>query len=276
MHASAICSLFYLVHLTRASSFQYSPFSSPYIGQAIEDVEGSAGDILRRQSGCASGLISCANLGGVGVCCKSNAMCALDQAGHVACCPVGSACTGTINAESVVATGLSTGSTLTSSPSSQTTTTPSTTGNSASITGVKSTVPNSYFPFVYLPTSFSNAAECSSSFSSCGSAFTSCTSSLGGGANGITAPGVTITGPGVGATAQTPLPSPSAASICSSLSTQACYPLQLSNCPMYGTAGETAPTTAAFIAPNTAPTRCVALYGVGAGIAVGLAGQVFG
>lgn len=269
-------SLLFLVNLAMATSFQYLPFSSPYVGQQIQDVEGSAGDLLRRQSGCASGLISCANLGGLGVCCKSNAMCALDQAGHVACCPVGSACTGTINAGSVLATGLSTGSTSTSAPQSQTTTTPSATSNSAQVTGLRSTVPNSYFPFIYLPTTFSNAAECSSSFSSCGSAFSSCTSSLGTGANGVTAPGVTITGPGVGATAQTPLPSVSAASICSSLSTQACYPLQLTNCPMYGTAGETAPSAATFIAPNTAPPRCAAIYGVGVGIVVGIAGHIIG
>ena len=252
----------------------YSPFFSPYIEQTVQEVGGSARDLLRRQNSCGSGFISCASLGGVGACCKSNAMCALDQAGHVACCPVGSACTGTINAGSVMATGLSSASTMASSSSSQPTTTLSTTGNGAQITGLRSTVQNPYFPFIYLPTTFSNAADCSSSFSSCGSAFTSCTSSLGGGANGITAPGVTITGPGVGATAQSSLPSASAASICSSLSTQACYPLQLTNCPMYGTAGETAPSTATFVAPNAAPTRCVALYRVGAGIAVGLAGQV--
>lgn len=276
MNAYAVFSLLFLVNLTWASFFQYLPFSSPYAGQYIQDTEGSAGELLRRQSGCASGFISCANLGGVGICCKSNAMCALDQAGHVACCPVGSACTGTINAGSVVATGLSTGSTLASAPPSQMTTTPSSTGSGAQITGLSSTVPNSYFPFIYLPTTFSNAAECSSSFSSCGSAFTSCTSSLGSGAYGVTAPGVTITGPGVGVTAQTSLPSASAAAICSSLSTQACYPLQLANCPMYGTAGETAPSAATFIAPNAAPTRCAALYGVGAGIAAGLAGQIIG
>ena len=275
MRTFVACSLLFLVILGSASS-EYSPFFPPYIESSLHDVEGSAGGLLKRQNSCGSGYISCANLGGTGVCCKSNAMCALDQAGHVACCPVGSACTGTINAASVVATGLSASSATASSTSSRPTTTTSTTAAGAQITGARSTVANSYFPFVYLPTSFSNAADCSSSFSSCASAFTSCTSSLGSGANGITAPGVTITGPGVGAGAQTPLPSASAASICSSLSTQACYPLQLANCPMYGTAGETAPSAATFVAPNAAPTRCVALYGMGAGIAVGLAGQVVG
>ena len=268
-----VCTLLFLVILGSASS-DYSPFFSPYVGQSLQDIEGTAGGLLRRQNNCGSGFISCANLGGVGVCCKSNAMCAIDQAGHVACCPVGSACTGTINAGSMIATGLSTSSVMASSAFSQATTTTSTTASGAQITGARSTVANSYFPYVYLPTSFSNAADCSSSFSSCASAFTSCTSSLGGGANGITAPGVTITGPGVGAGAQTPLPSASAASICSSLSTQACYPLQLANCPMYGTAGETAPSAATFVAPNAAPTRCAALYGMGAGIVVGIAGQV--
>ena len=274
MRTLDIISFLFLVNL--ASSSDYLPFLSPYAGRSTQDVEEPAGDIFRRQSGCALGFISCANLGGTGVCCKSNAMCALDQAGHVACCPMGSACTGTINAGSMLATGLSTSSTITGSTSSQVTAAASTTGNRAQITGLRSTVLNSYFPFVYLPASFSNAADCSSSYSSCASAFTSCTSLLGGGSNGVTAPGVTITGPGVGATAQTSLPSASAASICSGLSTQACYPLQLANCPMYGTAGETAPSAATFVAPNSAVTRCAGLYGVGAGIAVGLAGQVLG
>ena len=276
MHIIAVYPLLSLVNLARASSSNYSPFFSPYVGESIQDVEGSGSGLSRRQTSCNSGFISCASLGGVGVCCKSNAMCALDQAGHVACCPVGSACTGTINAGSVMATGLSSGSIQPSSLSSQTIITPSRTVGAVQITGLRSTVPNSYFPFIYLPTSFSNAAHCSSSVSSCASAFTSCTSSLGGGANGITAPGVTITGPGVGATGQSPIPSASAASVCSSLSTQACYPLQLTNCPMYGTAGETAPSAATFIAPNAAPERCAALYGVGVGMAVGLAGRMIG
>ena len=264
--------LLFLSSFVSASGF--SPFLLPYAGWSIQDVEGSTGDLSKRQSGCALGFISCANLGGTGVCCKSNAMCALDQAGHVACCPMGSACTGTINAGSVVATALSTSNTITSLAPSQATVASTTTGNRAQITGLRSTVPNSYFPFVYLPSSFSNGADCSLSYSSCASAFSSCTSSLGGGSNGVTAPGVTITGPGVGATAQTSLPSASAASICSSLSTQACYPLQLANCPMYGTAGETAPSAATFVAPNAAATKCAAFYGMGAGIAVGIAGQV--
>ena len=76
---------------------------------------------------------------------------------------------------------------------------------------------------------------------------------------GITVPGVSITA--------------SAAAVCSSLSSQACYGLQLANCQTFGTAAAAA--TATVFNPNGAGNRCQGMmYGVGVGVAVGLAGQV--
>lgn len=54
-------------------------------------------ELLKRQSnGCPSGWNNCAGLGAAGLCCNPNAVCSADMLGHVACCPSGVACTGTI------------------------------------------------------------------------------------------------------------------------------------------------------------------------------------
>lgn len=56
---------------------------------------------------CPSSYNNCANIGAPGLCCSPSARCSADAAGHVACCPRGAACTGTIGA---IPTGSSTGS----------------------------------------------------------------------------------------------------------------------------------------------------------------------
>lgn len=69
-----------------------------------------ANDLFRRQlnpTACASSYRNCAGLGAPGLCCAQNAVCSADFAGHVACCPVGAACTGTIGAITGSASGLS-------------------------------------------------------------------------------------------------------------------------------------------------------------------------
>ena len=55
-------------------------------------------DLLRRQysNTCPDDFKNCANLGAPGLCCASAAVCSPDAAGHVACCPSGVACSGTI------------------------------------------------------------------------------------------------------------------------------------------------------------------------------------
>jgi hypothetical protein len=66
-------------------------------------------NLFRRQTDdtCPSSYNNCANIGAPGLCCSPSARCSADAAGHVACCPRGAACTGTIGA---IITGGSTGS----------------------------------------------------------------------------------------------------------------------------------------------------------------------
>jgi len=66
-------------------------------------------ELFRRQDSdtCPSGYNNCENIGAPGLCCSPSARCSADAAGHVACCPRGAACTGTIGA---IMTGSSTSS----------------------------------------------------------------------------------------------------------------------------------------------------------------------
>ncbi len=88
---------------------------------------------------------------------------------------------------------------------------------------------------------------------------------------------VTINGPGGGVTQEGAMPVPSAESICSSLSVEACHGLALTQCATLGGAGGTAAGAFVVGSANSAPTRCpMALYGMGVGVAVGVAAQVVG
>ena len=232
-----ICALVLIAFLqiVGVSAQQYLPFSDPLFGLS-EDT------LLVRRQGCEAGLNSCSGLGANNICCPSDTSCTLDGAGHVACCSVGATCSGTI-AGSV--TGSITGSSSTAIVSGGTTTftSPTTTsGGVISITGIgagASTVPNSYYPFVYAPSAFPNAEQCSSAYTSCQSASTACFTSLAG------INGVTIGGLGGGITVQgssgTLLSTVS--SICSSLSSIGCSNLQqVSQCTIYGSGSGVAPT----------------------------------
>lgn len=237
-----------------------SPFLTPHFKPAFDTV------LEKRQNNCPAGATSCSNLGNSGACCVSNTNCQLDQAGQVACCPIGAACTGTIN----VGGGFGVGSTQTPVTSSNQFIVPtSTTQGNLQFTASAglSTVPNAFFPFVFAAATYSNAAACSSYYSSCQGEYNRCTVSLGG------INGVTVSGAGVGITVAGSAPTAQAQSICSSLSSQACSGIQLAACNTFGTA-TTAGVT--IINPNAAPTRCPGgLYGIGVGVAVGVAGQVF-
>ena len=87
---------------------------------------------------------------------------------------------------------------------------------------------------------------------------------------------VTVSGPNGGVTQAGAMPVPSAESICSSLSAEACHGLAVSQCSTLGGAAKTG--GGSFVvggSANAAPTRCAAgLYGMGLGVAMGLAGQV--
>jgi len=274
MRSSALYSIAFLLSSAIPTTSEHLPFLSPYFEPSFDSIADTQNELKKRQNNCPSGANPCSNLGNPGACCTSNTDCQLDQAGHVACCPNGASCTGTINAGTVSAilggnTASLTQVTASSTngfivPASTTQANPQLTAAGGS--GV-STVPNAFFPFVYLPATYSNAAACSSYYSSCQSEYASCTASLGGGVNGVT-----VSGAGVGITVQGSTPTAQPQSVCSSLSSQACSGLQLSNCNSYETAGA---ATVTVINPNAAPNRCPGgLYGVGMGVALGVAGQV--
>lgn len=253
-----------LARFVLTTSPERSPFLQPYFEPSFDIAIHDSHILDKRQNNCPAGATSCSNLGNSGACCASNTNCQLDQAGHVACCPSGASCTGTIGAN----TGSSTQASTTTSNAFIVPTSTNQVNPQVTATGV-STVPNAFFPFVFLPATFSNAAGCSSYYSSCQTEYNSCTASLGGTVNGVT-----VSGLGGGVTVAGSTPTVQAQSICSSLSSQACSNVQLANCNTYGTAAVASVT---LINPNAAPSRCPgSFYGVGVGLALGVAGQVLG
>ncbi|KAI5862681.1 hypothetical protein GGS23DRAFT_87754 [Durotheca rogersii] len=160
--------------------------------------------VQRRQLNCPAGYFSCEDRGPAfaGTCCGNGQLCALDAQDQAACCPTTATCTG------VAPTGS---------------------------TPTPSFVSNTYFQFPYIPTSFSNQVACTSAVSQCSRNYAACVSGLSGGssaAGGVY--GVTIIVPGGGGTTvaatNAALPAPTATSVCSSLSSRACYGLQSSQC----------------------------------------------
>lgn len=305
MRNAISCVLVLLVALVVATPDTFSPFSSPLLEGLFVQTNGTsdAYDLLRRQSNaCPSGYNSCAGLGAPGLCCNTNSNCSPDMAGHVACCPRGAVCTGTIGA-TTPATGTAAFSTATTTATTNnglvfvstatstatSTTIPglitSTTGGgqfiiasaaSSSGTYTRSTVPNSYFPFAYISLTYFDAAVCSSAYSSCQTAASSCTAALGGGSYGVTvnAPigGTTVSG------ITTKLPASYASSICSSLSSQACFGLKLESCTVLapGSNGVSSATGAAVTSVDRGAScsREPPVYCVVAGVALGLAGRL--
>lgn len=239
-----------LCWLSYASASQFLPY------QTVHPIRHSLEHLRPRQGQCPSDQHLCSGANGQAGCCDANAQCAVDSSGQVACCRNGAVCTGNAGGSAATTPRSQAGQTTPAAGSS-----PAANGNN----GGGSTVPNAYFPYVYLPTTYPNAELCTSAFSSCRSEFSRCTSSLQSGN------GVTVSGAGVGITAQPALGSISAGSICSSLSTKACYNLGLGNCPMYGTGSVSG---GSFSAGNgaTAP-RCIQLYQVAVAVAVGVAGH---
>ncbi|KAF2832992.1 hypothetical protein CC86DRAFT_364988 [Ophiobolus disseminans] len=214
---------------------------------------GSNLELLKRQGNvCTTNYYACAALNAPGLCCPRTAICTADQRGAVACCPQGAQCTGALGQPlATPGTGSPTfvlATTTTNNPFVQQTNAP----------GPRSTVPNAFFPFFYIPTTYTNAAACSSAYSTCQNDAASCTTAL---ANG--AQGVTVSAPNGGATI-TAVPSvglQSAQQICASLSAQACSGLQVEACAAFGGQAGAAPKT-----------RCGGGYLMGAGVAVGVVG----
>lgn len=198
----------------------------------------------RQTNGCIAGTNSCANQGSAfnGICCADGQTCALDADNSPACCPSGAVCTGT-------------------APSSFRPPT----------TTAVSYVPNNYFSFPYIATSFSNEGACSRAVSQCSANYAACTQDLGGAGGGGAVTVVVPAGNGgtttIGANAGATLPTASASSVCQSLSSVACHSIQGSYCEAGSTAGFTVGTA------NAAPTHMPCM-GVVAGVAA--AGVGFG
>lgn len=92
---------------------------------------------------CPTSYTACAALGAPGLCCKRDSSCAVDQAGHVACCPTGAVCTGSLTAGagvSATVSGVTTVTTDSTSLSFQFPSTVSTGTNSGFIIVASSTV----------------------------------------------------------------------------------------------------------------------------------------
>jgi hypothetical protein len=238
----------------------FAPFE-PAVSQLTDALfSDNSNDLVARQNNaCATNYYACAALNAPGLCCPSTAICSADINRVVGCCAQGSRCTGTLGAPNLSATSTPTTTTSPFVLASPTPTTNTPFVQSPPTGGAPSTVQNAFFPFVYIPTTYANAAACSSAYTGCQSAAASCTTAL---ANG--AMGVAISAPNGGATI-TAVPSvglQSAQSICASLSAQACYGLQVEACRSFG-----------GVVGRAAPTRggCVGAV-VGAGIVV--AGQM--
>lgn len=232
-------------------------------------------ELLKRQTDCATGYSACNNINQPGLCCQTDQVCSADGAGHAACCPKGAACTGTI-----VPVGQNTDS-IAVSTATQTTTTAAAGGGGVTITPAstinptstdtpfiqqsssiaRSTVSNQFYPFPYIPTTYVNAAACSSAYTSCQSDAASCTAALASGQQGVT---ISAPNGGMTVTAVASVGTQSAESICSSLSLAACSGLKVAACQAFGTGN----------AAGAAPTRCADVYRVGAGVALGIAGQL--
>ncbi len=103
-------------------------------------------------------------------------------------------------------------------------------------------VPNSYYPYPVLPTTYTGSDDCSSSYTACQAESAKCTGFIEGGGYGVTVGGQD----GV-ITQQAALGPSSAEAICSSLSQEACHGLDVSMCSTLGGAAKA--TAAAGLFP---------------------------
>lgn len=196
----------------------FSPPTTPESGKGAYDV---LLRLMKRDGDCPAGYNACTNMDKSDICCKQGSKCARDEADNIACCPTGASCTGSLTGGSGGAGASSTSFRFPRTATATQTTAP----NDATITG--STMPGGY-PFIYVPTSFSNAGVCSSYYSRCENDYTKCLSELGGGY------AVTVGGAGGGVTREGGS-KPSAVSTCSSLSQEACHGLNIGYCGTYHT-----------------------------------------
>ena len=206
----AVSAVLLTTHSTSASLLRASPFSAAYLDTSNPD---SLHSLLKRQS-CPADYTSCAGVSApnsASNCCAVSSTCALDNAGNIACCPLGSFCTGIISSTPSPTTA-HTGP-ITDAP----------TQTAAPATGY---VPNTFYPFPILFSSgadLGDKAQCEAAYESCAGYYEQCTQRLAGGGGEFA---VTVAGPGGGITVApgvgVSVGIESATSICSSLSGEAC------------------------------------------------------
>jgi hypothetical protein len=237
----ALLALLHITHIVASDPGQSQ--RSPLFANLFSH---NASPLVRRQNdNCQNNGVSCSSLGddADGICCPEDTICARDAAGNVGCCPYNAACTGVVSGGSSQATtGSATASatgggsgggivlggsttTFTSTGAIQTPAGSSIQLPSTGVAGGGSTVAAAGFTFTYIPTSYANAQLCETAYSYCQSQSSACAASLGG-VNGVTvggmAGGITVSAQATSVT--------NAASVCSSLSSQACYGIQEDTC----------------------------------------------
>lgn len=257
-----------------------SPFFEPRLDETAlvsnETLVLSPENELRKRDGnCPLNYNSCSTLAQEdgGACCTAGSTCTFDHARNIACCPIGATCTGTIQIATGTVSTMSGGGvflTTTSSTGGAAATTTTNTATTATITGPVSYVSNSYFPFPYIATSYTNSADCVSAYDNCQENYAACTADLqGGGGNGVT-----IVAPGGGTTVAATAVNlgTSATSICSSLSKAACYGLVTQNCAQFETDFVVSTTRGNAVPRQTA--ACFAKVAWAGGVGLGLAALV--
>ena len=196
--------------------------------------------VIQKRQGCIDNFYSCSEYGAAfnGVCCQNGQTCRLDSNNNPACCPRNAICTGVAPP------------------------------NFQAPTPTVDFVPNQFYSYPYIATSFPNAGACSQAISQCNDNFESCTSQLGGLA-GLGNYQVTVIVPGGSGTTVTGngginYGPASATSICSSLSRVACRDVQPSMCTMTGGTGQFYVGNGAAGNMAARPTLACAVAAVGA------------
>lgn len=126
----------FLVAVSAAQASLFSPFLSAIDVFSQIATNETSQNLRKRSSSCPTGYDACSGLGAPGLCCASNAICSADAAGHVACCPTGAACTGTISSiitGGTIAAGGTVEATSTSNGLATTTATTTTTTSGAGL-----------------------------------------------------------------------------------------------------------------------------------------------
>jgi len=272
---TSIASIFVLPIAALQIPSIFAPFYEPELESLIsnETLIPDEHELLKRDGNCPTNYNSCSTLaaGYGGACCTSGSICTTDRAHNIACCPIGATCTGTLTLQTATTTrgavlGTGTATTTTTTNSAAATTT----------TGSATYISNSYFPFPIIPTTYINSAACNSAYSACQANYAACTNDLQGNTFGVTIVAPNGAGVTVAPTAQN-LGVASATSICSSLSSEACFGIASDSCAQFGTATTTGGSFIVGGTTNAAarPTiGCMAAAGVMAGVGLGIAGQM--